>query len=86
MRKTTVPVVPVCAAVTASALALGVGTFVPRVSAQAASYHVLTVTNGGFTCRDLTSNLRTDRDTWRTVYYNCAARPEKQIQRGLTDP
>jgi hypothetical protein len=49
------------------------GVVAPRVSAQAGSFHVLTVTAGGVSCRDMTNNLRSDRDAWRSVYYNYMA-------------
>jgi hypothetical protein len=44
--------------------------FAPRVSAEASGFHVLPVTVGGATCRDMTNNLRADRDSWRTLYFN----------------
>jgi hypothetical protein len=45
----------------------------PRVSAQASGFHVLPVTIGGSACRDMTNNLRIDRDSWRTLYFNYMA-------------
>jgi hypothetical protein len=41
-----------------------------HVSAEASGFHVLPVTVGGATCRDMTNNLRTDRESWRTLYFN----------------
>jgi hypothetical protein len=48
------------------------GVVVPRVSAQG-SIQVIPVRNGGGTCGDMTSDLRNDRDTWRTPYFNYMA-------------
>jgi hypothetical protein len=64
-----------------AAFVLGNGMIVPRVSAQTgsssgrrwAAFHVIPVTNGSGTCRDMTNDLRTDRDAWRASYFNYMA-------------
>jgi hypothetical protein len=74
MRKATVAVIGLLCVVAVAAFVLGLGKFAQPVSAQASrSFHVLTVTSGGVTCRDMTNNLRTDRDAWRSVYFNYMA-------------
>ena len=70
MRKRTLAVVGLLAVVTVAAFLTGVA--VPRVSAQA-GIHVFPVTNGGGTCRDMTNDLRGNRDAWRTAYFNYMA-------------
>jgi len=57
-------------AVTAAAVVSGV--VPPRLSAQG-YIHVLPVRNGGGVCRDMTNDLRNDRDASRTLYANYMA-------------
>jgi hypothetical protein len=71
MRQNTFAVVGRLGVVTVAALVLGLLSW--RASAQGGSFHVLTVASGGFTCGDMTHNLRVDRDVWRSVYYNYMA-------------
>jgi hypothetical protein len=73
MRKGTSAVVGLLGVLTVVAVAHGVGMLVPRVSAQNSGFHVLPVTNGGGTCRDMTNDLRTDSETWRAAYVNYVA-------------
>src|SRR5213592_1110007 len=70
MRKNTLAVVGVSGVVTAAAFLAG--TAVPRVSAQGV-IHVVPVKNGSGTCREMTNDLRNDRDAWRTPYLNYMA-------------
>jgi hypothetical protein len=67
-RNTALAVVGLLAVARLAAFALGLS-----VSAQAGGFHVLPVTSGGVTCRDMTDNLRSERDTWRTFYFNYMA-------------
>ena len=46
----------------------GPAVFSRSLSAQPAGFHVLTVPSGGVTCADMTSNLRTDSESWRVFY------------------
>jgi len=56
----------------ATVAAFVAGAVVPRVSAQG-SIQVIPVRNGGGTCRDMTNDLGSDRDAWRTPYFNYMA-------------
>jgi hypothetical protein len=71
MRHGTLAVVGLLSVVTVAAWVLVLTA--PRVSAQASGFHVLPVTIGGGTCRDMTNNLRGDREPWRTLYFNYMA-------------
>src|SRR5689334_22175966 len=54
-------------------IAVVAGAISRRASAQAGSFHVITVTSGGSACHDMTTNLQADRDAWRAVYGNYIA-------------
>lgn len=81
MDKKTLAAVALVGVVIVAAFVLGNGMIVPRVSAQTgsssgrrwAAFHVIPVTNGSGTCRDMTNDLRTDRDAWRASYFNYMA-------------
>jgi len=73
MRKNTLTVVVGMLATVGGLVARVVA---PRLSAQAAqgpNWWVIPVTNGDSTCRQMTSDLRNDRDAWRTPYVNYMA-------------
>ena len=73
MRKNTLTVV---VGMLATVGALVASVVAPRLSAQAAqgpNWWVIPVTNGDSTCRQMTSDLRNDRDAWRTPYVNYMA-------------
>jgi hypothetical protein len=70
MRTKTLAVVGVLGVVAVAAFVAG--TVVPRLSAQG-SIQVIPVTNGGGTCHEMTSDLRNDREAWRTPYFNYMA-------------
>jgi len=70
MRKGTLAVVGLSGIVVAVAVVLSM--VAPRVSAQG-SIQVIPVRNGGGVCRDMTNDLKADRDTWRTPYFNYMA-------------
>ena len=67
MRTKTLAVVGILGVVAVTAF-LG-GTVAPRTSAQGI-IHVLPVRNGGGVCRDMTHDLRNDRDASYTLYLN----------------
>jgi hypothetical protein len=81
MDKKTRAEVALVGVVIVAAFVLGNGMIVPRVSAQTGSssgrrwgaFHVIPVTNVSGTCRDMTTDLRTDRDAWRASYFNYMA-------------
>ena len=52
--------------------AIAASVMAPPVSAQAA-IHVLPVTNGGGTCREMTRDLKQDRTASRAAYFNYMA-------------
>jgi hypothetical protein len=70
MRKNTLAIVGVSGIVTI--VGFFAGTVAPRVSAQG-SIQVIPVRNGGGVCRDMTNDLRSDREGWRTPYFNYMA-------------
>jgi hypothetical protein len=70
MRTRTLAAVGLLGVVTAAAFVSGV--VPPRLGAQG-YIHVLPVRNGGGVCRDMTNDLRNDRDAWRTPYLNYMA-------------
>jgi hypothetical protein len=81
MDKKTRAAVALVGVVIVAAFVLGNGMIVPRVSAQTgsssgrrwAAFHAIPVTNGSGRCRDMTNDLRTDRDAWRASYFNYMA-------------
>jgi hypothetical protein len=73
MSKKALATVALVGVVIVAAFVLGNGMIVRRVSAQTASFHVIPVTNGSGTCRDMTNDLRADRDAWRASYFNYMA-------------
>jgi len=70
MRKNTLTVV---VGMLATVGALVASVVAPRLSAQGPNWWVIPVTNGDSTCRQMTSDLRNDRDAWRTPYVNYMA-------------
>jgi hypothetical protein len=70
MRKATLALVGLLGAVTVAAVVPGV--VPPRVAAQG-SIQVIPVRNGGGVCRDMTNDLRSNRDAGRTPYFNYMA-------------
>jgi hypothetical protein len=70
MRKRTLAVIGISGAIAVAAFVAGV--VATHVSAQGV-IHVVPVKNGGGTCREMTNDLRNDRDAWRTPYLNYMA-------------
>ena len=73
MSKKALATVALVGVVIVAAFVLGNSMIVPRVSAQTGSFHAIPLTNGSGTCRDMTNDLRADRDAWRASYFNYMA-------------
>ena len=73
MRKNPLAAIGALGVVAVTALVASV--VAPRLSAQpqGPNWWVIPVTNGDSTCRQMTNDLRNDRDAWRTPYVNYMA-------------